>query len=210
MAEARFCRRCGQPSNTLSRGSVTEVTTRRLGTPGAPFMPGENVAGQHPLEQYGGQTRAALSADTKKLAPASKVKRWLPLLLLLCVVVLIPTAYLLGQWRQPTRLVRPPTRPPAVPPKPPQNPASAVPVDPRFVYPGASKTMVMSRAGEGDVVQLQTADGMEKVADWYIENLKPEKTVRLPESVILKSGDVGIVITPNGSGSNIMLRQGAD
>lgn len=60
------------------------------------------------------------------------------------------------------------------------------------------------------MVQLQTEDSLDKVADWYTEKLKPTEIVRQPGNVILKAGELAVIITGNGGGSNIMLKQGAD
>jgi hypothetical protein len=213
MPEARFCRRCGQPSNPLDRGSVTEVTTRRLETPGQPFMPGQNMTGQQAMETSG-QTRAGLTAETQSLAPSSPFKKWLPVLLVLCVVILLPLFHLLIQWRKSTiRIVPTAPQTPSIP-QPPPPPAAAdtksVPFDQRFVYPGARTTMIISKAGQGSTMQLQTDDSVDKVADWYIERLKPEKTLRAKDNVVLKSDEASVIITANGSGTNIMLKQSAD
>jgi hypothetical protein len=70
--------------------------------------------------------------------------------------------------------------------------------------------MVVSKAGEGDVVQLQTEDAVDKVADWYTKKLKPTKIVRQPGNVILKSDELSVIITSSGNGSNIMLKQGGN
>jgi hypothetical protein len=219
LPDARFCRRCGQPSNPPGSASVTEVTTRRLETPGQPFMPGRYVAGRQSLEQQpGGQTRAALSAETQRLAPAPPLKKWWPGLVLLCLVILLPTFYLMRQWRQTTiKIVRPQVQAPAVPkspqipPAPAQNRTASTSIDPSLIYPGARTTMVFSKAGEGDMMQLETEDAIERVADWYKDTLKPTEMVRRPENVIFKSGGTAVIITPNeGGGSNIMLKQGAD
>lgn len=67
--------------------------------------------------------------------------------------------------------------------------------------------MVISKAGEGNTVQLQTDDPVNKVADWYIEKLQPTERVIQAERVILKAGDVAVIITANGTGTNIMLAQ---
>ncbi len=164
--DARFCRRCGQPSNPLDKGSVTEVTTRRLETPGQPFMPGQNVTGQQSMETSG-QTRMGLSAETQALAHGSALKRWLPGLLLLSVAIILPIAYLLIQWRQ--SAINNTRTPPPVPAisRPPQPPATGdakgAPVDPRLLYPGARTTMIISKAGQGNTMQLQTDDSVDKV-----------------------------------------------
>lgn len=220
LPDARFCRRCGQPSNPLERGSVTEVTTRRLETPGQPFMPGQGVTAQQALEQQSsGQTSAAaMSAETRSLAPTSTLKRLLPALLILCIALLLPTVYLLKKLRHPVIKIVPPTvEAPAVPqpPKPPKPPATwttdSTGIDPAFIYPGARTTMVISKAGEGNVVQLQTEDPLNKVADWYADKLKPTEIFRQPKNVVLKAEDMSVIITPSGTGgSNIMIKQGAD
>jgi hypothetical protein len=219
MPDARFCRRCGQPSNTLGRASVTEVTTRRLDATGQPFMPGQGAAGRQSLEQQpGAQTLMALSAETQRLAPASPLKRWWPGLLLLCMVILLPTFYLLRQWRQPTIKIVRPAAPaaPAVPqpPKLPQAPAkdttTSTSIDPGFIYPGARTTMVISKAGEGDRVQLETEDAADKVADWYMERLKPTQIIRSPENAVLRTDRMAVIITrKEGGGSLITLKQTA-
>jgi hypothetical protein len=222
MADAKFCRKCGQPANTLGRGSVTEVTTRRLGTPGqAAFMPGQGMAGQQSLEQQGsGQANLASSAETRSLAPASTLKRWLPGLLLLTVLVLVPLIYIVSEFWHPKiiKIVRPSVEAPAVPqpPQPPQPPAPAQPaakanaIDQSYYYPDASTTMVISKAGEGDVVQLQTGDSVEKVTDWYTNKLKPTQVIRQPENVVLKSDKLSVFIRSSGDGTSIMLKQGED
>lgn len=133
------------------------------------------------------------------------------------MVILLPTVYLLGQWRQTTdKIVRPqtPAVPAPPPPKLPQAPATgttnSTSIDPAFIYPGARTTMVISKAGEGETVQLQTEDSVAKVADWYTEKLKPTKVVRQPGNVVLKSEEMAAIITANGNGSNIMLKRVAD
>lgn len=70
--------------------------------------------------------------------------------------------------------------------------------------------MIVSKAGEGDVMQLTTTDSVNKVADWYINELQPEEILRRPNNVVLKTDEVGVVITSNGNGANIMLKQGGD
>jgi hypothetical protein len=191
---------------------VTEVTTRRLGTPAQPFMHGQNVAGPQAMEQRSGPTEAALTAETRALAERQAPRRWLPGVVLLLIVVLLPTFLIVKRWQQNriAKIVHPPIVAPQ-PPKPPQPPSagdtSANPVNPRFLYPGARTTMVISKAGEGNTVQLQTDDSLNKVADWYIEKFEPTERVLQKGSVILKVEDVSVIITSNGTGTNIMLAQ---
>ena len=62
------------------------------------------------------------------------------------------------------------------------------------------------------MIQLNTDDSLDKVADWYTEKFKPTRIFRQPQSVVLRTEKTAIVITPNGdgNGTNIMLRQGAN
>lgn len=191
---------------------MTEVTTRRLGSQGQPFMPGQDVTGPQSMEQASNETRAALSAETRALAEGQTPGRWLPGVVLLLIVVLLPTFLIVKRWQQ-NRIAKI-VHPPIVAPQPPQPPqpttagdASANPVNPKFLYPGARTTMVISKAGEGNTVQLQTDDPINKVADWYIEKLQPAERVMQPGRVILRAEDVSVIITADGASTNIMLAQ---
>lgn len=215
LPEGRFCRKCGQPSNPLGRPSITEDTTRRLEKNADPFM-GQNQPGQPAnleptIRLQGGQS---LSAQTRSLEPAQSTKKWIPALVLLCIFILLPTIFLLRYWRQPTVIIpTPPTTGPAVPkpPKPPAvPPAPSSPIDQSLIYPNARTTMVVSKAGEGNVVQLETEEALEKVTNWYKDRLKPTEIVQRPGNVILKSDEATAIITANGNGTNIMIKQGAD
>jgi hypothetical protein len=177
-------------------------------------------AGPTSLEQQG-HTQQVSGMETERLQPAnSKLKRWLPGLVLLLIAILLPTFYVLRQWNQ-TRVI-PPTppataAPPAIPqpPQPPPPPAppaqgTGTKIDQSYIYPGARTTMVISKAGEGDMLQLSSDDSLDKVADWYVEKFKPTKIVRQPDSAVLKSEKMVVILTANGKGTNIMLKQGAD
>ena len=58
------------------------------------------------------------------------------------------------------------------------------------------------------MMRLETDDSIDKVADWYTEKLNPTEVMRQPSNVILKSGDMAVIMTPNGRGTNIMLKTG--
>ncbi|MGA9996120.1 MAG: hypothetical protein WBP93_11945, partial [Pyrinomonadaceae bacterium] len=82
-----------------------------------------------------------------------------------------------------------------------------------LIYPGAQITMEVTDASEGDVLQLQTSDSLDKVASWYAEKLKPTKTVRVPfpvKVVVLEADEMKAVITAKGDGTSILLKQGDD
>ena len=168
-----------------------------------------------------GQTDPALSAQTQALAPSRPLKRWIPALLLLCLVILLPTVYLLWQWRQSTVSIPPTAGAPAVPqpPIPPQPPSAppakgatgATVIDQSFIYPGARTTMEMTRAGQGSMVQLETEDPVERVADWYTKRLKPTETVKVPGSnIVLNSAEMKAIISQRGNTTTILLKQGEE
>jgi hypothetical protein len=215
----RFCRKCGQPTDTFGRPSVTEVTTRRLGAQGQPFVGEQNPLAQRGVDSQAarGETRAVLTAETRGL-PASPLKRWLPALLLLSVVLLVPLVYLLWPRAVVKIIVPPAPQAPAVPQ--PQRPVIPPPpstgingtgaIDPALIYPNARTTRIISKSGEGDVVQLQTDDSIDEVADWYKKKLNPTEIIQQPERVIYKSDKLTAFISSNGTGTNIMLRQGGD
>ena len=76
-----------------------------------------------------------------------------------------------------------------------------------LVYPGA-RTMLDVTSGSGTgVLQLQTNDDIDKVADWYLEHLKPTKTVRVGPMVVLKNGSVTATIVSDSGSTNIMIKQ---
>lgn len=99
---------------------------------------------------------------------------------------------------------------PALPPPPSQAETGTTNIDKRYIYPGSRTTMIISREGEGDKVQLTTKDDVDKVADWYIAQFKPTKIVRMTGNAVLRSDEIAVIITAGGDGSNILLKQGGD
>jgi hypothetical protein len=98
--------------------------------------------------------------------------------------------------------------PPAVPPGAPQ----AGKINPALLYPGAQKTMELTSAAEGNMIQLQTTDSFDKVVDWYTAKLKPTSVVKQENeqsrSVVLATEEMAAIINANGAGATIMLTQG--
>ncbi|HKV41676.1 MAG TPA: hypothetical protein VJX67_20905, partial [Blastocatellia bacterium] len=62
------------------------------------------------------------------------------------------------------------------------------------------------------VERLITGDPASKVANWYKNKLHPTTLVTLPIGgiTIIKTRDIGVVITSMGSGTNIILKRGVD
>jgi hypothetical protein len=169
-------------------------------------------AGQAPLEQQG-RTQQVSGIETQRLPPSgSALKRWLPGLVILLIVILLPSVYLLRQWRQPTASVptapsapeRPVIPQPPQPPQPPAGPGTGAAIDPNYLYPGARQTMIISKPGK-NVLQLETEDSLDKVADWYIEKFKPTEIVRRTDTAVLRGEKVAIILNSNGKGTSIML-----
>ncbi len=76
-----------------------------------------------------------------------------------------------------------------------------------LIYPGA-RTManVTSPTGTG-VLQLQTSDDMDKVANWYLVHLKPASRQRVSSMVTMTSGNVNVVILSDSGSTNIRITQ---
>jgi len=118
-----------------------------------------------------------------------------------------------------------PTPPPAptatappIPPEPPIPPAPPAPpiivgqstIDQSLIYPGARQTMSMLAEGGKSVITLQSDDSARKVADWYIAKLKITKKVAIAGQTILQAGDIGVVITGFGEGTQILITRGGE
>jgi len=60
----------------------------------------------------------------------------------------------------------------------------------------------------GSVLQLETADPLEKVRDWYDLNLKPTKTLRVsPSSVIQKKDSVTVTLVSENDVTSVVIKQ---
>jgi hypothetical protein len=82
-----------------------------------------------------------------------------------------------------------------------------------LMYPGAQVITISQTGNNGSAKKLvlTTNDSPDKVTDWYIEKIHPEKTVRLPFGLsVLKAKNTKVVITPGGSTTTIIVKPGAD
>jgi hypothetical protein len=219
-SEARFCRKCGQPSPQFNPDSVTEGTTRLLETPERPASFHQNVY-EHPggLAQATNRLPPQASPTSRSLEPNRKPTNWLLISsMIVAAIALIVTGLFITLRNRPATIVSPPvvTRPDVppglpVPPPPPPGTTQGSGISRALVYPGAETTMEVTDVSEGNVLQLQTSDSFDKVVNWYMEKLKPTKVVRIPNSnVILEAGEIKAIINADDAGTMIMLAQGED
>lgn len=219
--EARFCRNCGQRSSRFDPASVTEGTTRLLETPERPSpSPFNQNVYEHPghLAHATSRIHPQDNPTSRNLETTQTTSgRWMMFgLIAFATIALVLTGLLITLRNRTAATVTPPvvTRPgvpPIHPPPPPVGIAQGTGISHELIYPGAQTTMEITDASEGDVLQLQTSDSLDKVASWYMEKLKPSKVVRMPgTNVILEADEMKAIITAKGDGTSILLKQGDD
>lgn len=202
---------------------MTEGTTRLLETPERPSPFNQNVY-EHPGNLAKATSHLPPQANPTARNLETNQKSGNRLLLIGFIVVTIFALVLTGllfklQNRSATTVTPPvvtrpevpPVKPPPPPPAPPTSITQGTGISRDFIYPGAQTTMEITDESDGNVLQLETSDSLDKVANWYIEKLKPTKVVRKPGSnVVLEADEMKAIITARGDGTNIMLTQGDD
>lgn len=222
LAEARFCRRCGQPAQSLDQASVTEANTRVFEQ-----APERGAQTQYHDPRATGPSYLAPNADA--YSPPAVVMNPEPARLkrhgilwgsAIVVVILLLLAIVFAVMRTsttpaPTTVTKPevpvpPVIAPPQPPQPPQPPAAEQGKAAGLVYPGAEITMEMTRGAEGSVRQLRTGDSFDKVVAWYTNKLKPTNTIKASGSVVLTNSNTTAVITSDGDETTVLLKEGID
>ena len=218
-SEARFCRRCGQRAAHVSAGSVTEATTRHLETAANRPALGQEFYAQPDTLAYQRSGPMQGGMGTPGAAePAGQYRKWVFAgLLMIAFISIVSLALAAKLWKHSGDIARPPVvtvpmRPPAPPPPPPPPglPSGSAPgataISDALIYPGARTTL-----RKGNMLQLQTEDSVDQVADWYIAQLKPPKVIRVPGSnAVLKAAEAKVIITAAGNGTSILLKQDHD
>lgn len=79
----------------------------------------------------------------------------------------------------------------------------------QLYYPGAN-TVVNVGSESGAALQMETSDPIDKVAAWYEATLKPTKTLRVTDGVlIMKNDQVTATLASSGVGTSIVIKQAA-
>jgi hypothetical protein len=218
LPDARYCRQCGSPVTQLNQGSVTESTTQLLDRPeSTPILGHDFPSPGGKLEYQPPQTSPSIPArTTTSLERASSRRQWsVAILLVIAFIGLIAIALVFKlEGRRGAGFHPPGTAVPAVPPPAPPAPPAAVggANDPALIYPGAKKTMQITSADDGNLIQLESEDPVDQVAAWYKAKLKPRNVLNVPgANVILETDEFKVIITTaGGDKTNILLKQGSD
>nr|MDQ3820301.1 hypothetical protein [Acidobacteriota bacterium] len=208
----------------LKTESVTEGMTRILESPEANRMFGQEFYEQHgQLAQPTNPLPAKGNGAVRSLSKEGGNQNRLLLSTIMVASLAVIAIVLFFAFRSPSAPTPPstvvikqggPTIQPPVPPIPPvQQPPAIVEggdISNEFpVYPDANITMQTSDSKRGKALQLITSDPVDKVADWYMEKMKPAKVVRPDsETAILQSDQMSAFINAQGSQTIILLRQG--
>lgn len=220
---AKFCRRCGRPSNHL------EATTRTLEPPAAFEAPTRAVNSIPTAPSFlDARYQPPAPAPTTRSLEGGGQKRAIIVLASLVAVLLIVLAGVVAYtalrstggnpdppfMEMPQATTPQPFPPPSVPhpplpPLPPRGgPREATPISNSMIYPGAETIMSLGRGPEGSVLQLRTEDPPHKVIEWYVSKMNPTKHIAIPGGNAILHGDgITAVITGGGDGTQIVLKQ---
>jgi hypothetical protein len=221
----KFCRRCGQPS--LDAASVSEASTRLFEATAERAAPTETWNAQPTGPAYiapGVASPLQDAAATRSLETTARRPQKSLLIAAFAVLFLaVVGAFALGLMlnsrhaaptQTPPVVTRPGTDiPPPPPPPPAGQPTSSGPSVPtsELMYPGA-KTVMDMKNGRDNLLELSTADQLDKVVDWYIARLKPTQIIRDGTSgagAVLTTGGTQVIISSRGRGSDILIKQPA-
>lgn len=207
ISDVRFCRQCGKEFTDRQPMSVTEGTTRIFDTPHAasdPFANFNNWAG--PLDKPNTNPIVIPTGKETQILSRSESKSN-TLLIFGGAIAFVSVAFIalvlsLVFYFSPTNAPVAPPR--SEPPIVQQPPAPAADFS-KLIYPDA---VTVTKLGNGSTI-LVTSDSVEKVAKWYTGKLTPESDIKTPESRIIVSEGISVIIEREGRGTKIILAQEA-
>jgi len=179
-----FCRQCGQPATETSVSSEQATAVLGKSRDGATTK----RLDPRPTSSDYELNSESLTSASSSLAPPSSRTRLITIVIAIMVLALVSIGVIWGL------KVRNQT-------------ASNFLVDRSLAYPGARTVVDFGDRG-GSVLQLETADPLEKVRDWYDLNLKPTKTLRVsPSSVIQKKDSVTVTLVSENDVTSVVIKQ---
>jgi hypothetical protein len=85
---------------------------------------------------------------------------------------------------------------------------AGAPVSRALIYPGARVVLDVASQDGGSVLQLKSADPLDKVQNWYIANLHPTKILQVTlGTLILRKDTVTATIASENNTTNILIKQ---
>lgn len=226
--EAKFCRRCGQPTPFAEGVSVTEAATRILdasiNTNGASssllhysqsipndYSPLAVASAPTATAQQNATTHLAHTPITQGLnAPTCKSNTAAWLIAFVAVLMLFASAPFALRYFTQSRtsattrriIIQPP--PPSAVPDAPLPPS----VDDKFVYPNSSVKQRIVGQGKASVLRLQSTDSFDNIVAWYEQQLRPKQKIILPGvNAILKADATSVIINGAGDHTEILVTE---
>lgn len=211
---ARFCRQCGRMQDS------SELTTRELKEPQrfeAPTQPANS----------GFTAPAYLQPDpysmrppvTGSMEPSGQKKTIVTLSILIAVLLVAISGlafYIIARNSPPPGAAVtipqggiPSPPPPPQPPRPTSGGRTLTAEE--LVYPGSKIVFNMTGKTEGKVLQLSTADGIDKVTQWYMDKINSKENVQIMGATTVIDGEgVAVVIAGGSNGTSITVTEDHD
>ncbi|HXG63802.1 MAG TPA: hypothetical protein VNO70_01775 [Blastocatellia bacterium] len=203
-----------------------EATTRSLETPAEAEMPTQPAQPlpTAPTEYVPPYASPVPAPATNSLAPEGQKRTVVILAALVAFLFFALVALGLftllrggdGATPPPVITIPEPPPPPDMPGHPPDMPGHPPPppiggetgISETLIYPGAEKAMEQIHGGKVVLLQLRTADPMDKVAGWYEQRLRPKDRVNIPgpaRHTIMHAEKATVIIQDAGEGTSIMI-----
>jgi hypothetical protein len=207
---ARFCRLCGQAINQAEAQTARMPIPDQFGAATQGFDPSPT------FPTYGmPQTMPAAAAPDTQPIEKRRHKRLFVIALSLIAFFIVAIAGLgvaLTFWGRPSHRARGFPPPPAAPRHPPIPQSEDQPAIIRgLMYPDARVILNMVARNGSSVIQLYTADPIDRVARWYEVRIQPNTKKIVPgESVMFDAENVKVLIQNEGHGTQIFITNSPD